>query len=96
MAYLLLKTGKGFQYQIITTADGIWINHDSGLIGRFSRRGLDIHTLYNTCLDCKSKFTTPEDWLFFKNRIMELYSIDLAAKVPDFDSFINLELLQNN
>jgi hypothetical protein len=65
----------------------VWINDESGLIGRFGPRGIDIHqTVTNQlasgkeCLFCTHEPTNEKDWDTFVLKMKELYSIDVPLE----------------
>lgn len=84
-------TIKILGYEVLFNDDTVWINgnwhnqatgeDDAGAIARFSKRGIDIHG-NNVCLDCKHKFTTPEDWDYFLTQMKEIYGIDVSENLP--------------
>jgi hypothetical protein len=71
------------------TSDGqtVWVNGSNGAIGRFGVLGVDIHNEANDdCLDCSHKRTTIEDWHYFVEAMVRIYSIDektLRAAMPE-------------
>ncbi len=70
-------------YEVLYDAFGtVWINGlDGGLLGRFSRRGVDIHGSGH-CIDCSSKFTNESDWQYFVSKMDELYLIKILKHLP--------------
>ena len=72
-------------YEICADGRVVWINDATGLIGRFSRNGIDVH-VNGQCkgASCvKGPFTPKtgaEAWFSFKVKMLELHSVKVAEK----------------
>lgn len=70
----------------------VWVNDTDGrCLGRFSRFGIDVHTDAAgqssgvTCLDCKPGPTTVDDWMRFREDMLQFYGIRVAERhMPNF------------
>lgn len=59
------------------SSDGrtVWVNTSDGLIGRFGKMGIDIHSPGGDghCLLCTHGVTTNEDWSTFVTQMLRIY-----------------------
>lgn len=63
------------EFELIVNDNKVWINNATGLIGRFSPRGIDIHT-GGECIACK---TGEADFEKFVELMKEHHQIDLST-----------------
>lgn len=75
----------------------VWVNGKHGLVARFSKTGIDIHSPGedNHCLDCQHRATTKNDWVYFVEKVEEVYGVDLKQKLPGFRRITSI-LCSNN
>jgi hypothetical protein len=62
------------RFELIYQDGRVWINNETGLIGRFGPKGIDVHA-DGECLDCK---TGTADFNVFANLMFEKHGIDLS------------------
>ena len=72
-------------YEITTDGKTVWINDATGLIGRFSRLGIDVHVdgqcRGDSCV--KGPFnseTGPAAWDAFKEKMLALHGVQVKDK----------------
>lgn len=78
--------------EIMSDGKTVWVNGADGCcLGRFSWAGIDVHKdaegqqESGQCLDCKAGPTTYEDWLRFKDGMLQHYNVKIAKKhIPQF------------
>jgi hypothetical protein len=74
--------------EYVITSDGrtVWINGPNGLIGRFSRNGIDVHNEDNTgCLACSAGPCGLLEWELFKSAMLEHRGIAVPDEwMPDY------------
>jgi len=76
------------------TADGrtVWVNSFDGSLGRFSRFGVDVHTLITAqmngapqCLACTHERPNLADWRRFQTLMRQYYNVRVGDRhMPDF------------
>ncbi len=70
-------------YEVISDGKTIWINDHSGLIGRFSHLGIDVHVdghcKGDSCIGGPiSSAQRAEAWAAFKAKMLELHDVEVA------------------
>lgn len=73
--------------EAIASNETVWVNSDEGCIGRFGKRGIDIHRLPSEqgqkgqCLSCTYGPTTVEDWHRFVEEMKELHGVEIKESL---------------
>lgn len=69
--------------EILWDGNTVWVNGDGGLLGRFSRRGIDVHRTATEqmstgiqCLDCSSI----PDWRAFCSSMRKHHQVDVPGE----------------
>lgn len=78
------------EHEILYDRQGtVWINGINGLLARFSRFGVDIHSNSEDthCIRCTHKKTTQQDWEDFKKGVKDIHGIDLDKELQRFNPF---------
>ena len=73
--------------EYVITSDGrtVWVNGPNGAVGRFSKRGIDVHNEDNTgCLACSAGPCGVMEWLSFQIAMDKHYSIDVSGHMPEW------------
>ena len=79
--------------EIMSDGRTVWVNgSDGGLLGRFSRAGIDIHhpvaaqvETGKQCLNCKPGPTDGTDWTAFRDGMRDIYGAEISDRhTPDF------------
>lgn len=80
------RSDKAGPYQIMSNGAVVWINDAASLLGRFSRRGIDIHRSFaeqqktgQECLFCTHSVPTLADWDDFVAKMQEVYGVRVPA-----------------
>ncbi|MDA0152368.1 hypothetical protein OH460_08640 [Vibrio sp. Makdt] len=79
-------------FEIIGDGKTVWVNNINGdCIARFGVLGIDIHTSSEEqingapqCLFCTHERTDVNDWVVFKDKVKELFDIDVPEKLSPF------------
>lgn len=73
-------------YQVETNGQVVWVNSSEILLGRFSKRGIDVH-VKGTCIDgsCSSGPCGLKEWVRFKRLMVKHHDIEVPDKyMPDY------------
>lgn len=73
-------------YEIWTDRRTVWINDPSGLIGRFSKNGIDVH-VSGACQgdSCVPGPCDRKSWDLFKLKMLQLHSVEVMDEhMPDY------------
>lgn len=81
----VLPGHDGRIFEVVTDGRTVWVNADDGMsVGRFSKRGVDVHADAQTqmetgrqCLACVHDLPPPEAWDVFVGELAEHYGIAL-------------------
>ncbi|RAH97839.1 hypothetical protein DLJ53_28830 [Acuticoccus sediminis] len=73
-------------YDVWSDGNTVWVNSQTGMcVGRFSRRGIDVHrdldeqlATGQQCLDCVHDLSPPEAWERFKASMTLHYGIEIG------------------
>jgi hypothetical protein len=79
-------------FKIIYAERAVWINDETGCLGRFGRLGVDVHRIMEqqmeglpVCLACTHEPTSLDDWELFKDAMLKYHNVDLwDAPVPEW------------
>ncbi len=77
------RSTSGRLFEIVTDGSTVWVNADDGMsVGRFGRRGVDVHRdvagqleTGEQCLACIHGLPHAEGWEMFRSAIAEHYGI---------------------
>lgn len=82
-----------YEIQVSTCGNTVWINAEDGSsIARFSKRfGIDVHNSTTDqlegkpqCLYCTHTKPTLKDWITFRQKVLEHFSIELPLNLIKF------------
>lgn len=73
-------------HEIISDGVTVWVNGQTGLLGRFGKTGIDIHrpmeeqSCKGVCLFCTHASVTASDWPVFVAKMEEHFGIVVPAR----------------
>ena len=71
-------------YEVRTNIDTIWINGDSGFLGRFNSRFRDVHSDSSKCCGCGSVTDIRQDWQTFVKDMEQIHGIRIEKSwIPE-------------
>lgn len=76
-------------HQVIWDGSCVWVNSSDGAaLGRFGKRGLDVHTTpqqqrtgAGQCLACTHSKPTWSDWVEFQAKMLEHYNVQVVDEM---------------
>lgn len=80
----LVRQVKPPKYEYHQDGITVWVNGETGLIGRFGKFGVDVHRISKEqrtkgeCLACTHEETGINEWHFFVRMMLKHYAIDLS------------------